>query len=1579
MNIGEFTSLSREDQFKAAGSIAGVDPSVFDGIWRTESSRGANMLSPAGAKGHFGLMDATRKVWEGRFGANIDPMDFGQSLYTSAHTLKENLGKFKDLPKALRAYNGGWDESKWGNAETSAYVGKVLGSDFNTEPADIVPAVKAEPVPSAATLWDRPFQDASRPAKPGSAKLTAASAAVAASLVAARPTEPSNVLFAGASGADAAASTASEQEKRDTDFIDMARAGGFRGGIQSVMRAFARDNEPVDPSFEANEEAFKDKGYSQQQLEDLRSSTSEQQMQRKMFDIQYGREQDAVAFRHGAAWGIGASMLADLPLDLTVGVAASLGLRAAGVGSYAIAAAQGRTAGLVASAGEGALGNVAVTGLLDIVNGDQTTTDYVLGVAGGVLSPLLEMRALGRVADNAAEIRASEALLQAKRDYNADLLRQATQRAGPDATPEDIARIRDEIETTGVRVEQASHTAAIPENRRMPAGPQDEADILPAAETAPKAPEAPAADAPPPVPDYPDPMRAAPESLDAAQIKLHSGGVLSPENWADLPTGVHLAPNLAKRTDLTKQVETLQELAQAYLPGARIVIAADNSGNTKAAGNILSIGDTHMIRLGKGGRMDHTAMHEFGHAVYSHHAGNAPPELLGRMKAEYDNFLAGVKARNPDAWENRWAVTAGTEPKSVRPTKYNKDQHEFFAEQFVKHLQSKAIAGGLGGRLPPKIIDRVVKGLEAVLKLTRDLIGRKVLKPGKAADEFFSSVLEGSFAKRTAQEAAGEVPTVRMDTVANGPDAVPADIAKEVAEFINDPVGQQFGLHLLPMGTPAERAEAKQILGLYKKAVDPKYVVDTKRLSKLLSLEAFSALEATSNIMLKSKNPVMRMAAIELLENGAGAGGRRSTAAIAKTLNERAIIGDSIGQLDRAFSGWFKGQPDGSWINEGLKGTQRKRFDRLMAEEIEQRGKKGAMVDYGPHVRAGVDAMEAGFERARLMQVDAKTIGWAALPETSRGYMPHRMKSLAVRNLTQPQLNALHAEFTDQFINISGFDPTFADQLASRYIDRMKVRALGGFDSPTGAHQPGAADAIRQALEDMNLPKPELEAMMKKHFAGAANHTKKRLKIDLMKEVTASDGSTFRLMDLYDTDSLSLLRSQSQRVGGEVALARHGVMGKPGMAVLKRAAMEGNLDSAATRKEMDAMDQVFAELLGEPFGTANKWVDRAVQYNSLSSLGGMGFNQLGEIINAAATLGVGAVLQNIAGAGRLRAEIKAMARGQKVNNAFLSSIETMGGAEFGTDAYKMVFPMDNHDLFQNSMGPDTLATVDRLLRGGLHLQGKLSLWRTIHSTQVRGVAEQIVMKAAKAIHSGSKADFHLADMGLADDILDRIGKDVIQVKDGKVVGFDITKAKDQEAAYSFIQGVHRGSSQIIQGTFTGETGKYIHSSWLRMMTQFRTFSITAIDKQWNRQVANRGAIGAAVLLMASMSVAAPLYMARTYLSSIGRDDQQEYLDKHLTPLAIGRATSNYVASAGLGGDFLDAITAVTGTGEATGGRSGTNQTLVGNLVAPAAGKVDKMWGAVQNTREGTDLAALLKQGPFARLPYLIPVMNALGN
>lgn len=90
-----------------------------------ESKFNPNAKSGAGASGFAQIMPATRKTLERRVGRALDPSNYDDSLLMLETLMKENLKRFGSYADALRAYNGGWDKSKWDNKENKGYVGKV--------------------------------------------------------------------------------------------------------------------------------------------------------------------------------------------------------------------------------------------------------------------------------------------------------------------------------------------------------------------------------------------------------------------------------------------------------------------------------------------------------------------------------------------------------------------------------------------------------------------------------------------------------------------------------------------------------------------------------------------------------------------------------------------------------------------------------------------------------------------------------------------------------------------------------------------------------------------------------------------------------------------------------------------------------------------------------------------------------------------------------------------------------------------------------------------------------------------------------------------------------------------------------------------------------------------------------------------------------------------------------------------------------------------------------------------------------------------------------------------------------------
>lgn len=93
-----------------------------------ESSFNPNAVSKKGAMGLAQVMPKTLAEIERRLGRKLNPMDPNDAVLIHREVMRENLAHFGNVPDALKAYNGGWDRSKWGNAETSAYTDGIVST-----------------------------------------------------------------------------------------------------------------------------------------------------------------------------------------------------------------------------------------------------------------------------------------------------------------------------------------------------------------------------------------------------------------------------------------------------------------------------------------------------------------------------------------------------------------------------------------------------------------------------------------------------------------------------------------------------------------------------------------------------------------------------------------------------------------------------------------------------------------------------------------------------------------------------------------------------------------------------------------------------------------------------------------------------------------------------------------------------------------------------------------------------------------------------------------------------------------------------------------------------------------------------------------------------------------------------------------------------------------------------------------------------------------------------------------------------------------------------------------------------------
>ena len=923
--------------------------------------------------------------------------------------------------------------------------------------------------------------------------------------------------------------------------------------------------------------------------------------------------------------------------------------------------------------------------------------------------------------------------------------------------------------------------------------------------------------------------------------------------------GVHLVEGIAKSKEFTRYAMVIETLRKQLIPDVAIHLTDGGTGigNASGAQGIIKPGVSMVaVKPGSGLRV---VAHEFAHAVFAHEfsklpaekqqamvnawetwkktfdvSGGAQESMLKRspVGAAHDTsgsggltaYVPAVHGRAVDSLREEIAKAFPTKAEADKFNDYFSNFNEYSAEQMVKHFEAVAAKETESAlSLPKELLRTLMSLVESALKVFKLAKEKGYLGAEEPFKNFVEDLIAGNAAKGL--DSAGPTEIAKM--------AVPAKPAGVVNELSQDPDFIRFGLANVPMSTPNERKEAQVMLALHKQAeqwaiTNPKDAAWDARAQNLADNNVFNV-SSIGLTMLKSESPLLRMVASQLVEDASGVVGKRNaTAAISKGITERMIMGNVINDFEGAYAAWSKGRP-GVNLDNWNGGTFRAEFNKLVAQEIEARGKTAGYKGLDENVNAAADSLEAGYQRSANEQRRVGTLGAEGLAPTSRGYMPHRMSPERVMALTNEERQVLHQALTDQFITIEGWDMSFSDKLASAYIKRMRDKAAGDYGTAMGGS--ASANDVEEALRSMDLPKDTIADYMDKFTKGAAGFTKKRINLDLNK-----DYNGFKLIDLFDTDQIALFRSQAGKASGEIALTKFGIKGKPGLNLIREAIRYGEDGKQAVTKEVEAFDQMAAEFYNEPFGTAaGKWMSRVVQANSVVRLGGIVFNQLAEAINGIFHVGAAKSLQSVGAMGRLRSEIIALSKGEKVDNPWLKSIEEYSGAEFGTDAYKLVMPFDNANLAYPAYGKDSLTMMDRLLRGAGHLQSKLSGWRAIHSAQNRGYAEQIVKKMLEYVHDG-KSDSALDDFGITASVRQHLRDNLNDIASfdsaGRPLGFDVTKIPDPDIREQVIQSIWRGTHQIIQGTFIGEKGKWAHDGWSQMVTQFRSFGITSMEKQW---------------------------------------------------------------------------------------------------------------------------------------------------
>lgn len=1578
MDIQALKGMPKEVAIKEAAKYAGVAPEVLDGIWRTESNRGnhATMIGPetkwGTAKGHFQILDNINAKLEKRLGTKLDRFDFYDSLAGAADMMRENMNKFGNERDAVAAYHGGWNKKNWG-AKTQDYVAKVLGQAPAIEQP--VRPVSAKDVATIQADGDWRLKPSLPHAPVGQSTVAPASIAASRDAMEAAQRKVDSTPFFGS------------LYNRDS-VIGAAYSRTLTPTFHTAMTMYGDDTPDTGWGKELSDNwPTLLKGFTEDERVVLMNTRSRDDYTQEVSRILTTREDTAVLSAAGTGAELTAMLMAGVldPTTYAAGFATAKAFQVAGYGATALAQAGRKTAAVGAVLAENALGNVVYDAALQAMGEHKSVADYAISAATGLVPGFIQAPFTARAAGLALHSRLTKEALDRQMPY----LEQAVRELGEGA---DKALIQDrarQLETEAIKVERNARLSEAPEGERFNA--PDLTENPPVVE-APVANEV-ASDADAlraeyganvaPAYENPDYLAARERSLENLEswqntVKTITDGEYNAATIRELPAGVTVTKKAQGVPALTPAVNAIKDLASEYLPSSRIVIGT-NAVRPDANGAVLSSQDFHVIGLAGAspGKALHTGLHELGHAVFHAHARNVPPSILAQVEKDWVAFVADLRAgKLDDATNQRYAATShGRSSDGLKSSVYGVSRDEFIAEQFVKHIQKRADEGTL--KASPGVVKNIIAAVKSAMEYVLGAARKGYIKPGDGAEEMFNWILKNaadSSKKLDDMLPAGQ----RLDA-----DAVSFSKATPTTPNPHAAFDKEWGLDLLPQLSPQEKAEVAAIRRILQDA--EQYVkANPQDLERLKSWADNALINVASPglLLAKSSHPVAKQVSALMVENTMGASGRKVTAAIRAAQLQREYVGNAKVHYDNHYAAWRNGKVGKAkgLVNDLMSNSLREEFNVAVAREVEARLWKKPLTQDG-NIKAAADALEVSYERMRLSQVDAKTVGWGRLPESSYGYMPHKTSAAKMQTWTTSQTRAYRDALREQMMVVEGMDAAFAEKVANAYIDHARVNANAGHEIPASVHNPAAAEYVRQAMQAKGMTKVEIDAFINKLAAGGPNHTKRRLNLDMTKEYIGEDGKAFTMLDMFETDHITLLRNQARRVAGEVGLTGQGIQGSQGLKLLERALQLRKNGMEFDPKVMESFQQVSAEILGRPFGdAAPEWLNGVLTLNATANLGGMGITQIGEYINMAMGIGIADTLKAIGSGPRLIAEVKALARGEKVQNSVLGSMELPdGGGEFGLHGYKMVTRFDNPSSVYDSVGHQNLGTAGRVLRAASHGLSSLSMHRMIQAVQVRGAAEQITQKALRYIRDGveSKA---LADMGFTPDVVAAMKADlpnmVVFGPNGGVQSFDIRKASDPMKAQAFVSAVHRGAAQLIQDTFVGEIGKWQHTTMGKMLSQFRSFPITAVEKQWGRNRATHGVAAVLGMVVAAAPFAVGIQLARVALASVGRPDQDEYIEKMTSPLALGRAAMNYVGILGLAPDVLDGLSAIMpdtvtealGDSNRTGGRA-----TIGGIV-PIAGYADSVLRAATNPDNPHNWARAL---PLSNVFWLTPAVNAL--
>ncbi len=670
--------------------------------------------------------------------------------------------------------------------------------------------------------------------------------------------------------------------------------------------------------------------------------------------------------------------------------------------------------------------------------------------------------------------------------------------------------------------------------------------------------------------------------------------------------------------------------------------------------------------------------------------------------------------------------------------------------------------------------------------------------------------------------------------------------------------------------------------------------------------------------LLTSKSPVAKVVASHIGELATGArNGIATTSTMHKLIHETAYL-KMIPVLEETQAKFLSARGIKQWNVFKYNGKGKAQFDEELMLELGRRyaGKASEAID--PHIKRAADAID---EATRRGLDDLKAAGWAGADEVKwkTGYAPliwSTQKLMKVVNAGR--MDDLTGVLTQAYTNV-GMSAQLAKRLSGAIIQR-KLKGAADMDfNPAALFSKASRGDLELILREGNVSELDIAGILKLTDRAEAGKMATRTNIDIGTEVNG-----LRVLDLIETDTGNLMSRWAQETGGRVGLAKKGITSFDDIDSYKSLV---RTQAAAAGEDAEKMggsvDAIFDTLLARPVnGGVSRNMRRLLDWSMVTKLGQLGFAQVAEMNNISAAHGLFQSLMKVPTAAKMYRQLsKAAKTGDftKLDKHWMGELQVLGGQMY--DEHLLLRPTVRLD---ETVDTGWMATMDNVMAMAQDKIGYVSGMyqvKGIEQTMVTMMQGDKIVRTLKGALNGKKLK-RAGELGWGDKTIKRINENINKhvTYDRGVLDRLNLEQWDQLTRTEFISGMHRHVNQLIQRGFAGESSYWMHSDVAAMILQFRSFPLTAVEKQTGRHLL-AGDAQTGLAMMYGMGWATTASMAKAYSSSIGRPDAAAYLEKRLSPEALIMQSMNYNPMASIGGDLIGAAASFTGmtSGASRGG------------------------------------------------------------